>query len=88
MTKRNSLFFHKMLEDIMQRVNDIPQEYFEEQNRLKLEQIKEKKEMDRQRKKRVENMDYKKELERTDLTHTQRMFYSKMAEQQILNEDT
>ena len=77
MTKRNSLFF-----------NDIPQEYFEEQNRLKLIQIKEKKEMDRQRKKRVENMDYKKELERTDLTHTQRMFYSKMAEQQILNEDT
>ena len=88
MTKRNSLFFHIMLEDIMQRVNDIPQEYFEEQNRLKLIQIKEKKEMDRQRKKRVENMDYKKELERTDLTHTQRMFYSKMAEQQILNEDT
>ena len=72
----------------MQRVNDIPQEYFEEQNRLKLIQIKEKKEMDRQRKKRVENMDYKKNLERTDLTHTQRMFYSKMAEQQILNEDT
>ena len=76
------MFFHKMLDDVMQRVNDIPQEYFDEQNRLKLLKIKERNERDTLRKERVASMDYTKELERTDLTHKQRMFYSKMAEWQ------
>ena len=71
-----------MLNENMKRVNDIPQEYFEEQNRLKLLQIKKRNELEKLREKRVASMDYEKELERTDLTHKQRMFYSKMAKWQ------
>lgn len=83
MTKpRNSMFFHKMLDDAMARVNDIPQEYFEEQNRLKILEIEKRKQLEEAREQRVASMDYTKELERTDLTHKQRMFYSKMAEWQ------
>ena len=54
-----------MLNENMKRVNDIPQEYFEEQNRLKLLQIKKRNELDKLRKERVASMDYEKELERT-----------------------
>lgn len=79
---KNNMSFHKMLNENMKRVNDIPQEYFEEQNRLKLLQIKKRNELDKLRKERVASMDYEKELERTDLTHKQRMFYSKMAKWQ------
>mgnify|MGYP003629783759 FL=1 len=71
-----------MLNENMKRVNDIPQEYFEEQNRLKLLQIKKRNELEKLREERVASMDYEKELERTDLTHKQRMFYSKMAKWQ------
>ena len=76
------MFFHKMLDDVMARVNDIPQEYFEEQNRLKILEVEKRKQLEKAREERVSSMDYTKELERTDLTHKQRMFYSKMAEWQ------
>jgi hypothetical protein len=84
MKANNSMSFHKLLDDIYKRVSDLPQEYFDEQNRIRLEEIEKIKILEDNRKERVANMDYEKELLRTDLTHTQRMFYRKMAQSQNL----
>tara|TARA_R110000803_G_scaffold36896_6_gene79365 strand:+ start:5281 stop:5541 length:261 start_codon:yes stop_codon:yes gene_type:complete len=79
---RNDMSFHRLLDDITQRVSDIPQQYFEEQNRLKLLEIKKRNEVEALRDERLSSTDYDKELKRNDLTQTQRIFYRKMSEWQ------
>ena len=81
------MFFHKMLDRSMAKVNALTPDYFEQQRQDKKAIIKKEKQLDEARKERVASMDYKKELERTDLTHKQRMFYSKMAEWQKKQND-
>jgi hypothetical protein len=79
MKAKNDMSFHKMLDRVMDKVNSIPEEHFDNERKKRTEQY------NRQNMNRY-FIDYEKELLRGDLTAYQRKKYRELQRQKENNE--
>jgi len=79
MKAKNDMLFHKMLDRVMDKVNSIPEEHFDNERKKRTEQY------NRQNMNRY-FIDYEKELLRGDLTAYQRKKYRELQRQKENNE--
>jgi len=79
MKAKNDMSFHKMLDRVMDKVNAIPEEHFDNERKKRIEE-------DNRRNMNRYFIDYEKELLRGDLTAYQRKKYRELQRQKENNE--